>query len=96
MSLAWSAEHTNSDTVARGIDILQRNADHDDTVRRAALVAAKRIALALAPVREWTLIDRVACEAQVNESIASNAVWQLCDDGVLHQDWDTSELSIAD
>ena len=95
MSLTWSAEYNDSDIVARGIEILQRNADHDATLRRTALDAARRMAQRLAPVREWVPIEKVARDAQVNESVASNAVWQLCDDGVLTQDLDTSELSLA-
>lgn len=95
MSFAWSAEITGSNDVARGIAVLQRHAAYDATVWARAITAVRNITEKNQPIGEWNLIDQVTAAAQVNESIASSAVCKLCDDGVLDQNADTSELSLA-
>jgi hypothetical protein len=95
MSFAWSADIAGSDEVARGIAVLQRNAAYDAEIWARTIATARTIARDCAPMPEWSLIGRVRNQARVSESLASNAVWQLCDEGMLDQDWDTSELTLA-
>ena len=95
MSFAWSTEVAGSDLVARGIQVLQRNAAHDVSLRDRAATRAREILAAAGSLDEWVLISRVAEDARVNESVASSAVWSLCDAGVLQQNWETLELSLA-
>ncbi|AXL12772.1 hypothetical protein DXT68_11955 [Microbacterium foliorum] len=95
MSTVWTDDVVPSSEVLEGIAVLQRSAAHDAEVFSQVVAVAKSILKRNASISESKLIEQLTTEAEVNESLASSAVWRLSDEGALRQSSDIFELSFA-